>query len=165
VPCPSTSFVSFFAPHLCMLAMPGPPRSFFLEHRIRSTAAVFKLRPPHRSPYVSPSLRPRLVCVVRTPPPPLISCTPSRSTGTDMPGLATPPPSVASFTRSQSHPLEPVVEFAFFPALCRCFSRRVWWPGSHFCVHRRNSSLLPARSYRASPPTALRAPSPSSFNL
>jgi hypothetical protein len=72
-----------------------PPHSFFPEHRTRSTAAVFKLRPPHRSPSASPRgrhrLRPRLVCVVRTPPAPLISCAPSRSTGTGMPGLAAPP--------------------------------------------------------------------------
>jgi hypothetical protein len=92
--------------------------------------------------------------VVRTPHPPLISCAPSRSTGTGMLGLAAPPPSVAPFTHSQSHPLEPVVEFTFSPALCGCFSRRVWWPGSPFCVRRRNSGHLPARSHRAPLSTA-----------
>jgi hypothetical protein len=29
-----------------MLAMPGPPHSFFPERRTRSTAVVFKIRPP-----------------------------------------------------------------------------------------------------------------------
>jgi hypothetical protein len=40
-----------------------------------------------------------------------------------MPRLAAPPPFVAPFARSQSHPLESVVEFAFFPTPCRCYPR------------------------------------------
>jgi hypothetical protein len=73
--------------------------------------------------------------VVRTSLPPLLSCAPSHSTGTRMPRLAAPPPFVAPFARNQSHPLELIVEFAFFPA-CRCYPRRVWWSGSRFCVRR-----------------------------
>jgi hypothetical protein len=104
--------------------------------------------PPPPVPSSRPSLR------GENPAPPLLSYAPRRSTDTRMPGLAAPPPSMAPSTRCQSHPLEPVVEFAFSPALCRCFLHRVWWLGSRFCVRWQNSGHFPARSHRAPPSTA-----------
>jgi hypothetical protein len=102
-------------------------RSFFLEHRTRSPAAGFKLRPPRRSSSASPRrrhrLHPRLVCMVRTPPLPLISCAPSHSTSCCSPAPRRLPRRPWCPRRHPSRRLGLVVEFALLPATCRSVPR------------------------------------------
>jgi hypothetical protein len=56
----------------------------------------------------------------------------------------------------RDHLLESPVGFIVFPASCRTKPCSKPSPITHFCVRRRNSGHLPARSHRAPPSTAAR---------
>jgi hypothetical protein len=81
--------------------------------------------------------------VVRTPPLPLISCAPSRSTGARTPTMSDAAPSDVRCCGHPNHLPNPLDEFALLPATCRSVPHSKPRPRAHFQASSGESPSAP----------------------